>query len=197
MTAFDPTHVRVGPGTLYAAPLGTSEPTACTGAWPSGWVKLGYTDAGSTFSVNNTVSDVPVAEEIDPVDSEVTARTSALAFSLAENTAQNLRMALNAGITGSVVSGTSGSTDDGGTWIEGAEPGEELFIMLGWDALPKGAATGASMSRLVVRKALQTGNLQMAMQKAPNKRLIPVTFTAYKPTGARPFRFLFPADLAA
>lgn len=35
-------NITYGPGVLYWAPLGTTEPTGLTGAWPGGWVPLGY-----------------------------------------------------------------------------------------------------------------------------------------------------------
>lgn len=197
MSAFDPLHVKVGPGTLYAAPYGTTEPTTLTGAWPAGWVTLGYTDAGSVLALTPTVEDVLVAEEAYPVESEVTAYAGSLTFIMAEDTARNYRFALNAGITGDVVSGTSGSTGDGGTWIEPPDVGAEKKVMLGWDALPKGATSGDSLGRLIVRRTLQVGEIGTPFQKAPNKRVIPVNFRILKPTGAAPIRRLFPADLAA
>lgn len=197
MSSFDPLHVKVGPGTLYAAPIGTTEPTALTGAWPAGWVTLGYTDAGSVLALTPTVEDVVVAEEAYPVDSEVVTYAGSLAFIMAEDTARNYRFALNAGITGDVVAGTSGSTDDGGSWVEPADVGNEKKVMLGWDALPKGGTSGTSSGRLIVRRTLQVGEIGTPFQKAPNKRVVPVNFRILKPTGLQPIRRMFPADLAA
>lgn len=197
MTAFDGTQVRIGPGTLYAAPIGTTEPTALTGAWPANWVELGYTDAGSTFSLNPTVSDVDVAEEFWPVATEITAYAASLTFALAQPTAQNLQLALNAGIGSSLLAATHGSTSDGGTWVEPPDLGAEVTVMLGWDALPKGATSGSTYGRLIVRRALQVGNVQIQAQKAPNKRLYAAEFRALKPASAQPFRFLFDSSMAA
>jgi hypothetical protein len=160
MSAFDPTHIKIGPGTLYAAPLGSVEPTSVTGAWDAAWLELGYTDAGSTFTFGPTTADVTVEEEYYPVDVAIVSYTGDLTFALAETTRQNLAFALNAGIGPSVVAASQGTNGDGSVWQEPPAPGTEQRVMLGWDALPKGDTSPAGVdpfARLIIRKALQTG----------------------------------------
>lgn len=186
---YDGTRVDVGPGTLYAAPLGTTEPTSVTGTWPAGWTSLGYTDAGSTFSLNPTVASVEVEESYWPVRNVITAYAGTLTFALAEETLQNWLLALNAGIGSSQLAaahGTSGT--DSSIWAEVPDIGTEVRVMLGWDALNPSLA-GTPFGRLVVRQALQTGTVTAQRRKGANKTSLACTFTFEKPATTQPFRF--------
>jgi hypothetical protein len=198
MTAFDGSRVKVGPGTLYVAPLGTTEPTGVTGAWAAGWVPLGYTDAGSTFSLTPTVQAVSVEEEYWPVKNVITGYAGDLTFNLAEETRQNLLVALNAGIGSSLVSGTSGTNVDGSQWAEMPDIGSEVRVMLGWDAISKAGTTSTDpFGRLIVRQAFQTGNMQIVRRKGNAKATYACKFTLEKPAGVQPFRLIFPPSLAS
>jgi len=193
---YDGSRVKVGPGTLYAAPLSTTEPTAVTGAWPAGWQSLGYTDQGSVFSLTPTVQPVEVEEEYWPVKNVITGYAGTLTFALAEQTAQNLIVALNGGLTPSTA--VKGTNADGSVWVEPPNIGAEVRIMLGWDSLPEAAASGADpFSRLIARQCFQTGTLQITRRKGNNKAIYPCTFSLEKPAGVQPVRFIYPASLAA
>lgn len=198
MAQFNPNHVFSGPGTLYAAPIGTTEPTSVSGGWPAGWVTLGYTDQGSEFDAKPTVQAVAVEEEYLPIRNLVTGYDISLTAALAETTQQNLLLSLNAGIT-SPVSGTTGTNPDGSLWTEMPAFGSEVRVMLGWDALPEGVTSGQfGICRLIVRQVLQTGTIKRTNRKGSNKALWSVTFTAEKPaTGLNPFRVIQPASWAA
>lgn len=187
--------VKLGAGSLFYAPLGSAEPISCTGAWPSAWTPLGYTEQGSTFTYSLTTASVTPEEEYDAVLNYITGRTTTMAFNLLESTAQNLAVALN-------LAGTpSGVLDDGTIYLEPPDPGTETRIMIGWGAdLEASAPTGVdpAYGRIIIRQALQTGNLQVTRRKAPNAASASCTFTGEKPaTGAKLFRWLTPADLAA
>lgn len=194
---YDGSRVKIGPGTLYVAPLGTAEPTGVTGAW-TGWTALGYTDTGSTFTIQPTVQPVTVEEEYWPVKNVITAYTAELSFALAEQTRQNLLVALNAGIGSSLVAGTSGTNGDGSQWAEMPDIGDEVRVMLGWDSITKGATTSADpFTRLIARQCLQTGQMQRVARKGNNKSVWACKFTLEKPASALPFRFIFEPDLAS
>lgn len=197
MAAFDGSRVKVGPGSLYAAPLGTTEPTAVTGAWPANWVALGYTDAGSTFALNPSVAAVTVEEEYWPVKNVVTGYAGTLTFALAEQTAQNLRLALNGGIGAGAVAATQGTNADGSIWVEPPAIGAEVRVMLGWDALGASSIGNDPFGRLIVRQAFQTGTLSVQRRKGNNKSVYACSFNLEKPAGVQPFRFLEPALLAS
>lgn len=192
---FDGSRVLTGPGTLYVAPLGTTEPTSVTGAWPSGWVELGYTDSGTAYSRQITVDDVEVEEEYYPVARVTTKIASNVSFSLAETTAQNLAIVLNAGLT--PASTVQGTNPDGSIWTEEPPLGSEQRLMVGWDSRAQGDTTTPATSMLIIRKAVQDGQLQITMRKGNNKRLYSAQFTLEKPAGISPVRFIHPAALAA
>lgn len=196
MSAFDGDHVKIGPGSLYIAPLGTAEPTFVTGNWPTGWVTLGYTDQGSEFAFSPTTEDVTVEEEYFPVRTVTTGYTATLTFSLAESTRRNLMIALNAGLTPSATQ--IGTESNGTLWAEPPAVGEEVRVMLGWDALnAQGAGTSDPFGRLVARKCFQTGNIQITRRKGSNKALYQCQFKLEKPAGVQPFRMWFPTALAS
>ena len=58
----DRTKIRIGPGKLYAGPVGTTEPADLAAVWNVALVHLGYTEEGSTFTISPEFEDVPVAE---------------------------------------------------------------------------------------------------------------------------------------
>lgn len=198
MSVFNGNNVKVGPGTLYAAPLGTVEPTSITGAWPAGWVAIGYTDTGSVFSFTPTVQAVMVEEEYYPVRQAITEYQGDLTFAMAEQTRQNLALALNAGIGSSLDVATQGTFSDGSLWQEPPTPGTEQRVMLGWDALPEAATTGSDpFGRLISRQMLQGGAVQRSARKGSNKSMWAVKFLMEKPPGVQPWRFIVPSTLAA
>ena len=86
--------ISVGPGLLYIAETGSTEPTAIDpSTWDVAWTELGYTDAGSEFKVAPTSNDVNVAEETDPVLTIVSTTKTTLTATLAQITAFNLAVA--------------------------------------------------------------------------------------------------------
>lgn len=196
--SFKGSNVQAFPGTLYAAPLGSTEPTSVTGAWPTGWATLGYTEAGTTFDQTPTVQMITPEEEFMPIRNVVTDMKVQMTFALEEATAQNLRLALNLGIGSATYAPSTGTNPDGSLWTEMVDIGNEQRVMLGWDALPKGAATGANpFMRLIVRQVYQDGNMKMMFAKGNKVLTYACQFSAEIPsTGLRPFRFIQPASLA-
>lgn len=201
MSAFDGSRVKVAPGTLYIAKLGTSEPTSISGAWPAGWSQLGYTDQGSQFDFAPATDTVTVEEEYFPVRYVTTGYTATLTFALAEQTANNLLIALNAGESTDRAANTTGGAPDitDGSWVEPPAINTEKRVMLGWDALNSAGSAGGSdaFGRLVMRQCFQTGTVSMIARKGNNKRLYTCQFNLEKPTGVQPFRAFFPTALAA
>ena len=191
----DSTKVKVGPGTLYVAKLGSTEPTSISGAWPSAWHQLGYTDAGSVFSYSTSFEDIEVEEELFPVDSDAIRAAGSMTFALAEQTANNLLIALNAGTVDDRVSAATGSFTDG-VWVEPVVLGSEKKVMIGWDALDYNQA-GSAFGRIVARQCIQTGDLSITRRKGNNKATYSCVFTFQKPTGSQPFRAFFPTALAS
>lgn len=176
----DPTKVRVGPGKLKIAPVGATEPTDLSTAWDAAWVDLGYTAEGHSFAATPTFEPVDVAEELDPIRYEATGREMRVEFALAEVTATNLSRALNGGTL--VTSGTGAAQI---VTFEPPDPGEETRVALGWESLD-------GEERWVWRKCLQTGDIEVARRKAPEKATVPCAFMLETVAGGgKPFKALF------
>lgn len=176
--AGDPTAVRVGPGWLKIAPVGSTEPTTLTGDWDAAWVDLGYTEEGSAFSFGNTFEDVPVAEELEPLAILQTARNISVSFAAAELTAANLQTALNGGTI---------TTASGVVTFEPPAAGEFEYVAVGWESTD-------GLERWVFRKGVQTGNIEIGRRKAPAKATIPMSFRFVKPADDASFVFIHDED---
>jgi hypothetical protein len=174
-----PGALSLGPGQLYIAALGTTEPTDLTTAWAAvsaNWVMLGYTDAASEFRYQPATEDVDVAEELDPISTQTTGRTSTISFSLAQNTATNLKRAMNGGTI------TAGG---GIVTFEPPDLGTEIRTMLGFESED-------SQERWVFRQCYQQGDITLTRGKGAAKVLIPCEFRLEKPvTGLRLFKAIF------
>ena len=177
-----PAAVKVGPGLLYVAPIGTTEPTTVSAALPSAWVPIGYTDTGSIFNSAMTYEDIEVAEELDPIRTTATKRVISVTFSMAEINAQNWNVAFNGGtITGPTT---------GFVTFEPPALGSEQRLMLVWNS-------DDAQERLLCRRVVQVGSLAIPRGKAPAKAVIPVDFRLEKPTDSSAvFKLWQPASLS-
>lgn len=177
----DATQVRLGPGVLKVAPIGTAIPVDLTAAWNAAFIDLGYTEDGHSVTANQTFEGVPVAEEIDMLSYELTSRETRVAFALAQMTAANLSTALNGG---TITAGTGIVT------FEPPDPDEIVRVMIGWESLD-------GLERWVFKKCLQVGNVEIARRKAPAKATIPVEFMCeIVAGGGKPFVAIFDDTLA-
>ena len=171
--------VKYGPGKLYIAAVGSTEPTdlstALAAPWTTGFV--GYTDSGHTFTSTRSYENVEVAETLLPIAKVPTGLDEQIEFAFAEITAKNLQRALNgATIT---ASGT------GPTSIDKIEPlafgATETRVAILWEA-------NDASERWVFRKVVQTGAIAVARQRGAAKATIPVTFSLEQPSGgAKPW----------
>lgn len=175
----------VGPGFLWIAPIGTTEPTPTAAASkftdtiPVAWIPLGATTEGSTFSYSTNVEPVNVAEFFDPISYYTTERSGTLAFTMANWTLSNVRRAMNGGVAALTPTGTGGAEI---TSFEPPTPGTEVRSMLLWQS-------DDDTVRLLVRKAISGGEVSMQFQKAPNLAGIPTTWNMEIPTSTSvPFK---------
>lgn len=163
--------VQLGPGTLYVAPIGTSEPTSGSAALPSAdWREIGWTEAGSVIDIAYTNEPIPVAEEFYPPKYATTAVEMSVGFAMRQMSRENLALAMNAGAAAS----------NNGDALEPPDPGDEVRVMLVLDT-DEGA-------RWLFRRAFQGGTVSISRNKAPNVAQLPVQFRLEKPTGVAPWR---------
>jgi hypothetical protein len=157
-------NVTTGPGWLYVAPLGTAEPTSSSAVLPSAWQEVGFTDAGSTFTTDITSEGIEVAETPDRIATVQTTRVTTIAFAMAETTRRNLLLALGAGV---------GVNNAAVIHLPDFTDLVDVMIVLQ-------AVDGA---RWVFPSVSPSGQISIANQKAPQKRLIAVTFNVNTPSG--------------
>lgn len=169
-----PSYVTVGPGRIYVAALGTTEPTLASAALPSAWTALGYTEEGSAFGIELTSEPVEVAEELDPIRWLGTRRVASLTVAMAETTRRNFYMALGGGVA---ITNVAGSLDP-------PVPGAEVAVMAVWDFEDTPTAIN---TRYLFRRLKPSGTIELANRKSPTKRMIAVTFNLEKPDTAQPF----------
>lgn len=160
----NPLAVRVGAGKLFAAPLLSIEPVDLATPWDDAWARVGYTEAGSTFTFGATFEDVMVAEELEAIRVLQTNRNIQIAFAAAELTATNMQRVFNGGTI---------QTPTGLITFEPPPAGEFTEIMLGWES-------DDALERWIFRKCIQTGSVGIPRQKAAKAQL-PMTFRALKP----------------
>lgn len=178
----NPLAVRVGPGKLYIGAVGAEEPDDLATPWNEhDWTLLGYTAEGSTVTFDQNFEDVEVAEELEPVQILQTKRTISVKAALAEVTAINLERAFNGGDV---------QTPTGLVTFEPPPAGDFHYVALGWEAED-------NLERMVFRKCIQTGSVEMARRRAPDKATIPVDFRAVKPPSATSFLYIQDADYVA
>lgn len=170
-----PNNVTLGPGRLYVAAVGTTEPVSGSAVLPSAWSAIGYTDEGTAFQFETTTEGIPVAEELDPIRYVGVARATRLVVAMAETTARNLVLALGGGA----------GTAAGAVTINPPNADAQVDVMLVWDS---DEAPTAANRRVLFRQCRPSGQVEMANRKAPQKRLIGTTFDCSKPSGAlQPF----------
>ncbi|MDT8916296.1 hypothetical protein [Amycolatopsis sp. PS_44_ISF1] len=164
--------LSLGPGRLYAAPLGTALPADLGTALDPAFKPIGYTEEGSEFSYELSSDPVEVAE-LDPVFYRTTGRNGTVTFAMAENTVRNLTLAFNGG--------TVTRTQSGAVKYEPPEPGSEVRRVLVFDSED-------GEERWVYPQVFQGGSVSMARKKGADKATVPVEFRLEKPAlGGSPF----------
>lgn len=188
-------NVVAGAGTLYAAPLGTAEPTACTGAWPTGWSPLGFTSQGSVFNLKPTVNPIYAEEEYFALRQVITLYEGDVTFAMEELTFNNWMLAINSGFGTSQTSENVTTVADGSKRITIPTIGTEPRVMIGWDSLTEGTPSGEVTGRLIIPQALQSGSPQLTRRKGANIATLNVQFMIEKGAGKDPFAMLIPPSL--
>jgi len=176
--------IATDPGFLFWAPLGTTEPTntvvgsVFTDAWPSGWIVLGSTEEGHSFSWSTSTETIEVAEILDPIKYVETGRTGSLSFALASITAANVKRALNGGTLT-----TTGTTTT--TKVEYTPPalGASTRCMIGWESQD-------STERLIAYQCYNTGTVEIARRKGAAKATLPIEYALEVPASGVPFKYV-------
>jgi hypothetical protein len=173
----DRAKIRIGPGKLYAGPVGTAEPADLTAAFNVALIDLGYTEEGSTFTISPEFEDVEVAEELDPIDILPVGRSMSVEFALAELTAENYQRVMN------------GGTITTGTGLKSFEPAAAstvpTYLMLAWED-----TLAVHKERYIWRRCIQTGDIEVSRRKAPDKATLGASFRVALPTSGAAFKYI-------
>lgn len=174
-------NVMTDPGMLWMAPLATADPvnTVVGGVFSDdpvvGYVPLGATTEGSSFSYETKVEPITVAEFFDPIKYATTERMGSIAFNLANFSLSNYNRALNGGPAALTVITGTGATSL--FKFEPPAPGNEIRVMVLWESTDRTV-------RLLMRQCIQGGAVSADFKKAPNISAIPCTFNLEIPIGS-------------
>jgi hypothetical protein len=160
------TNLIQGPATLYVGVFGVAEPATIATVPGAGWTDVGGTQDGVTLAVELEFSELSVDQVVDIPGQRITKRTAKLKTNLAEATLANLAVALNE-LAASVVSNTFTPSN-----------GLAAFTPNYAALLVDGIAPGGFRRRVIVRKALQVGNVETSYKK-DGQTLFPVDFSSH------------------
>lgn len=169
----------LGTANLYVATFGTTETGVTTlsslsTAPTGGWTAVGATSDGVTLTIKQSYTELEADQVLDVAGNRLTKREMTIETNLAELTLANLQTALNGG---SIATGTGTSTFDPGANLSGAEPAYSALII-------DGVSPGGKPRRVIVRKALQTGDVQFAYKKG-DQSMYSVAFAAHYVDGVK------------
>lgn len=183
MTDRNKGQLSLGPGTLRLAALGSLEPTDLVTPWDAAWGQIGYTADGSKLAYELDTGKVEAAEEIDPIWIAINSRDLKVSFVMLQNTASNLKIAMNGGTI--TVPGV------GLVRFEPHAAGEEQRLMLGFESED-------GTERWVFREGLQVGSIEMERKRGNENTKIANEFQLAKPApNVLPFAAILASPLRA
>jgi hypothetical protein len=170
-------NLLVGPGSLWTAAYGTTEPmdTAVATPLPAPWADAGATDGGCTVTAAREYFKLRMDQTVESPGRRLTALDVTGKTNLGEPTLENWAVAL-ADAASAVTTGGTGATgyaamDIGGPDEPGAEP-TYLAVIL------RGRAPGGYRRLVIVRKALSFDEVESEYKK-DDQTFIPITFGAH------------------
>jgi hypothetical protein len=155
-----------GSANLYLAATGATDPGG-TAAPGTAWTECGYmTDAGATFNLNRTTTDLLVWQSLDPVRKITTAQVNEVDLVLRQFDSNNLKFALGGG---SVAAGTPGTY----SFPQAGENVERAVIL---DVFDSGTQVRFYWPRMSV-----SGNVSVALNRSDSMNL-PLTLQSLSST---------------
>lgn len=178
-----------GPGTLYVAEVGVTEPedTAVATAPGVGYRDVGGTTDGVELSINQDYKELEVDQVVDVPGRRITKREMTLKTNMAEPTLENLALALNS--ASEVTTGTGFKAFTPNTETSATQPKYTALLMDGF--APGATPSGTSpRRRILVRRALSTDNLAFAYKK-DDQTVFSAEFSAhYVSASITPFKIV-------
>lgn len=171
----------MGPGRLYVAPFGSTEPLDST-VTPNGpstppsspWTDVGGTDGGVTVEIDSTYTDLNVDQITMVVGARLTETKISVTTKMSEMTLANFQTVLNnIGVTGS---GSGYSTLEVPVTSSATQPTYMALIIDGW--APALSTGSSALRRMIVRKVLSQVKATLSFDKK-TQQSFDVTFSAY------------------
>ncbi len=181
------TNLTLGPGELFKAAFGTSEPADAdvvndmTGTSVSGsWIDMGGTQGGITLELNQEYTELEVDQVVDIPGRRLTKREFKLNSNLAEVTLENFQLAANGG---SITTGSGFRTYEPTQDDSGDTPTYSALVMDGY-------GPNSKRRRVIARRVLNVATIGQEYMK-DSQTLFPVEFSChYVSKTIRPFRYI-------
>lgn len=174
---FSADSLSLGAGTLYWAPLGSTEPQTLTDAWPAAWKAIGYTRAGHQFTMTRSSEALFEPYAGWPTLYALGHGEAFVAFDAAEETRTKWDLAMGAN-TATLVTG--------GSVVEPAAVGTDpTRVMLGWES-------NDGELRMVWRRCLNVASIEVKREKTPAYATLPLKMACELPLDNKlPFKMIF------
>ena len=157
--------VVAGNGTVYVAPVGSTQPTTPTASPAAAWLDLGYvSEDGVTFTESKDIEDVLAWQSFYPVRKIVTGKEASLAFVLREWDERSIALAFGGGTV---------TQPSAGVWrYEPPAPGtlDLRAMMIDWQ-------DGTKNYRLIIPRGLVVEAVETNLTRTGAADL-PITFAA-------------------
>jgi hypothetical protein len=177
------TEIIQSPVRVLYAPVGTTEPAdsvALGGAWPSGWVEAGLTNAPLTLGNEVTTNEIKAQQKIMTVKEVPTDRVVTGATELLEYTMNNLYLAVG----GTVTDTAAGSGQVGKSELEYGQDFTLPERAFGFE----GTNGYGYPIRVFFRKATSKANGDQSYDKE-NQLVVPIIWNALEPCdGSKPVK---------
>lgn len=164
-------------GTVYVAPVGTTQPTTPTATPAAAWKDLGFiTEDGATFTDSKEIEDIQAWQSFYPVRKIINSKEVTLSFALQQWDEKTIPLAFGGGtITNPSV----------GVWRyvpPSPETLDERALMIDW-------LDGVKAYRLIIPKGLVTEAVETQLVRTSEAEL-PITFSAVPTAGTDAFILL-------
>ncbi|HEY9474675.1 MAG TPA: hypothetical protein VIS06_12595 [Mycobacteriales bacterium] len=177
----DTANLTQGPATVYIGDFGATEPAdsdVATAPAASAWTDIGGTLGGTTITVARQYAVLNVDQVVDEAERRLTGRTVTVATQMAEPTLDNLKNALNGGVS---ASGTGFKSYEPSDDTSSTQPTYKALIIDGFG--PSG-----KRRRVIVRKVLSVGDVS-AVDSKTDQKVFAVSFAGhYVSSTIKPFK---------
>lgn len=159
-----------GNGTVWVAPLDTTQPTNPTAAPVAAWLKLGYvTDAGATITDTKALNPIPAWQSFYAVRQIIASREFTVAFGLLQWSQDTVKLAFGGGTISNPSAGVFKFVPPS------PEDVDYRMLMLDW-------VDDTKNYRLIVPKGLSTETVNPTVART-DAAILPITFAAVPATG--------------